>query len=306
MTVVVGCFDEAFVLFRGEVVEVVVDGVHGMSVAADFVVDVGTGGLSGVTQIADDVASFDLLSGTDVVLVEVGVEGVVVESVVDFHAFAVAAPVFGGVYLAVSGGVDGSADRSGEVHAGMELDGLVDGVDAVAVGGGETYGFVVQGDGGDGGNGGEHVHFITDEVFHFIVGTALDVHGFGEGIEFFGGVDDEFRVVHVAEGFVFVVAAGAAVPDGDVDGVGFEDDAVDVVVAFLQPGQNAVEAVDFSVQQVVLGEDFVLFPPEGFFFGGFDDGGDGEIEHQREGEALEKFNAQGYEPFAYGCMYFVV
>lgn len=306
MTVVVGCFDEAFVFFCREVVEVVVDGVHGVSVAADFVVDVGAGGLSGVAQVADDVPTLDFLSGADDVLVEVGVKGVVVEAVVYFHAFPVAAPVLGGLYFPVAGGVDGCADGTGKVHAGVEFDGFIDGVDAVAVGGGETYGFVVQGDWGDGGDGGEHVHFVAYEVFHFVVGAALDVHGFGEGVEFLGGVDDEFRVVHVAECFVFVVAAGSAVPDGGVDGVGFEDDAVDVIVPFFQSGQDAVETVDFGVQQVVLGEDFVFFASQGFFFWRFDDGGNGKIEHQGEGETLEKFNAQGHDPFADGGMYFVV
>ena len=64
-----------------------------------------------------------------------GVDGLVVEAVVDDHMASVSFVELVRDDGAVAGGVDGSADGSGEVHARVEFFGLVDGVHPVSVGG---------------------------------------------------------------------------------------------------------------------------------------------------------------------------
>src|SRR5260370_40560968 len=80
-----------------------------------------TGGAAAVTDVADDLATDDVLSGHDGEARHVSVEGLDAVAVVDDHLAAVAVLHGGGLDDAVGGGADGGAVGGGDGDAGVEL-----------------------------------------------------------------------------------------------------------------------------------------------------------------------------------------
>src|SRR6185295_725075 len=82
---------------------------------ADLVVEVRAGGAAGGTDVAEDVAALDALSGTDREVRQVAVACRVAVAVRDIDDVAVAVGPFGLDHDSVGGGADGLADRGGDV-----------------------------------------------------------------------------------------------------------------------------------------------------------------------------------------------
>ena len=130
---VVGELDHAVVILGREVHEVEIARIDGRAFVVNFVVEMGAGGLAGVADQGDDIASLDLLSLADERLEQVRVVGLVVETVVDDDHVAEALSPAGEGDRAVAGSIDVGARGRGEVHAFMEAAGVVDRVHTPAV-----------------------------------------------------------------------------------------------------------------------------------------------------------------------------
>jgi hypothetical protein len=120
-------------LFRSDIIIEIIYGVYGIAVAVYFIMAVWACALSGAADPADDLASFNMLSGLDLYPEHMSVEGSIAVAMVDHHMVAIAvARIAGYLYRAVGGGIDRGALGGGEVESCVELGGFINRVYPIA------------------------------------------------------------------------------------------------------------------------------------------------------------------------------
>ena len=138
MTGVQTCALPILILFICEVVSVKEGGVEWVIEFADFIMKVAAGGSACIAYITNELAAFDLLSGSNYGSTQMSVQSGIAVAVIDYDVIPIT-PGFGfdQGHCSVGGGVNFGAYGGSKVHPGVERRCVVEGVSSIAKSAGE-------------------------------------------------------------------------------------------------------------------------------------------------------------------------
>ena len=120
--------DHAVVVLGGEIVEIVVSGINRSVVIMDLIMEVWSGGFAGIADLGDDVSSFDFLPYPHEPFGAMGIEGDIMEAMINLDGLSVALSPTGVDDGTITGSEDLRSDRCREIHTFMEAADMIDGV----------------------------------------------------------------------------------------------------------------------------------------------------------------------------------
>ncbi|TND10000.1 MAG: alanyl-tRNA synthetase [Bacteroidetes bacterium] len=202
-----------------------------------FVMYVRGCGKSRAPDVTDELPALHFLSHGHRHFAHVREKRLVPETVVDHDMVSIALRfIVRAFHHAVAGSINFRSLRAGEIHAGVKFRAFVNRVRAPAEAGGRMP-QVFVGNGHDGRNGGKHGFLALREFHHIIIRFRLDVHLLGQLVETLGNADQQFGI---GKSFKILVPVGPAetrFPDFVRNRFGFENRAVNIVVALLEIGK---------------------------------------------------------------------
>ena len=185
------------------------------------------------------------------------------------------------------------------------MPGAVDGVHAGAVARGRLF-QVFVGDGLDGGDAAQHLVVLPAHFHYIIERTGLDVQLLGQHVQLLRGAYHQFGVGQVHQVLVAVGASVACLPDGRGDGVGLEDDAVEVVVTLLDILQDAHRLVHAPRQHIVLSLQAAVLLAQLFLRGRAEEDERGDEARRTQSHADEQASQMAHQSLAHGGVNAVV